>query len=718
MVLTRICLTSALALCAHPAVAEMNFNRIASFATVDNMAEGDDRARESSAEIIAASADGMTLIYSDSPLGVIGRIDISDARAPKPLGNIAVNGEPTAVSVVGANVLVAVNTSESYVKPSGKLVAFDLASGEMKTECDLGGQPDSTAAAPDGSFLAIAIENERDEDAGTGRVGQMPAGWVVKMPLVDGAPDCAAMLKIDVTGLAEIAPGDPEPEFVDVNAAGEIAVTLQENNHIVIIGTDGSVAGHFSAGSVDLTEIDATDEQGALVFTEEQKDRLREPDGLGWIDTSYFVTANEGDMDGGSRGFTVFRKDGTVVYESGVALEHAIAQIGHYPDRRSDAKGVEPEGVEVARFGDTTFAFILSERGSIAAVYDVDDPTTPVLKQLLPSGIAPEGIVAIPARNLLVTANEADLGADGAARAHVMIYEYQDAPAAYPQLTSAGADGLIGWGALSGLTAADGKLYAVNDSFFGYQPSIFEIDTTQFPARITRAIRITRAGLPAQKLDIEGITADGEGGFWLASEGRSDRLIPHAIYRVDSRGEVIDEIALPPELISEEHRFGFEGIAKLGSRLWIAVQREWGNDPAGMVKLVSYDTESGEWGAVHYPLDPVETGWIGLSEIALKGRYVYLIERDNQIGAAARTKQITRVAVSDLEPAPLGGPLPVVTKEVVYDLIPDLTAQGGYIVDKIEGLAFDAEGNAWVVSDNDGVDDNSGETLFWKIDSF
>ncbi|MDI3337867.1 esterase-like activity of phytase family protein [Defluviimonas aestuarii] len=716
MILTRLCLTSALALSAHAAAAEMNFNRIASFATVLNMADGEDLVRESSAEIIAASGDGMTLVYTDSPLGVIGRIDISDPRAPKPLGNVDMGGEPTAVSVVGSNALVAVNTSESYTAPSGKLAAVDLASGMIKGECDFGGQPDSTAAAPDGSFLAIAIENERDEDAGDGRVGQAPEGWLVKMPLVDGMPDCGAMQKIAMTGLAEIAPEDPEPEFVDVNAAGEIAVTLQENNHIVVVGADGTVSTHFSAGAVDLTGIDATDERGALIFTETQQGRLREPDGLGWIDADHFITANEGDMDGGSRGFTVFAKDGTVVYESGTSLEYEIVQIGHYPDKRSDAKGAEPEGMEVARFGDMTYAFILSERGSVAAVYDVSNPASPKLKQLLPSGIAPEGVVAIPARNLLVTANEADLIEDGGARAHVMIYEYQDAPAAYPQLTSAGSDGLIGWGALSGLTEADGKLYAVNDGFYGYQPTIFEVDPTQTPARITRAIPVTRAGQPAQKLDLEGIAADGDGGFWLASEGRTDRLVPHAIYHVNGEGEIEEEIAPPAELLAQEQRFGFEGIAKIGNRLWMAVQREWGDDPKGMVKLVSYDIESKEWGAVHYPLDTVETGWIGLSEIAIKGDSVYVIERDNQIGAATAIKKIARIPLSDLEPAPLGAELPVVNKEVVHDFIPVLTAQGGYVTDKIEGLTFDAAGDAWVVTDNDGVDDSSGETFFWKIE--
>ena len=63
----------------------------------------------------------------------------------------------------------------------------------------------------------------------------------------------------------------------------------------------------------------------------------------------------------------------------------------------------------------------------------------------------------------------------------------------------------------------------------------------------------------------------------------------------------------------------------------------------------------------------------------------------------------------------LGGTLPVVAKEPVHDFLPDLAVTHGYAVDKIEGFAIDAAGAGWVVTDNDGVDDSSGETLFWTI---
>ena len=697
-----------------PALAEMNFNRIASFPVASNF-DGEIPAT-TSAEIIDVSGDGMTLVYTDSPAGVIGVIDITDPANPAPKGVMQMDGEPTAVSIVGNTAFVAVNTSESFTAPSGMIKAIDLGAMTETARCDLGGQPDSTARAKDGSFIAVAIENERDEDAGDGRVPQMPAGDLVMIDVKDGTLDCASLRRAALTGLAGVAGDDPEPEFVDINGLGEVVVTLQENNHIAVVARDGTVLSHFSAGAVDLDGIDTKDERAALLFTDSLTGVLREPDGVQWIDDDHFAIANEGDMDGGSRGMTIFRKDGTLVWESGASLEHAIVEIGHYPDRRSDAKGAEPEGMEFGVFEGTPFVFVMAERASIVAVYDVTEPAAPVLRQLLPSGISPEGAVAIPGRGLFATANEYDGAEDGAARAHVMLYQYAEGPAAYPHLTSAGMAELTGWGALSGMVAdADGTIHAVTDSFYGYQPRIYSIDPSSTPVRIVASLDVTRNGMPAQKLDLEGITLDGEGNFWVASEGRTDQVIPHALYKVNRKGEIKQEIGLPAELMAVETRFGFEGITLVGDTLWMPVQREWGDDPKGSVKLVSYNIETEEWGAVRYPLEAAGSGWVGLSDMALHGDKVYIVERDNLHGGDAAIKRVYSVPLAEMVPAALGSDLPTVTKTLVRDLLPDLTSTGGYVLDKVEGLAITADGTAWISTDNDGVDDHSGETMFFSI---
>jgi hypothetical protein len=468
---------------------------------------------------------------------------------------------------------------------------------------------------------------------------------------------------------------------------------------------------------MDLDGIDI-EKDGALTFTNSQKGRLREPDAVKWLNDTQFVIANEGDYQGGSRGWSIFNKDGTLVYDSGASFEHAVVQIGHYPEKRSGKKGIEPESVETATFDGTPMAFIGAERASVVGVYDVSDATKPVLKQLLPSGIAPEGIVAIPSRKLLITANEADLVEDGGVRAHVMVYEYQDAPANYPQITSAGADELIGWGAISGMVADEkqpGKLFMVNDSFYSGQPTVFVVDATQKPARITQSIPVTRDGKPAEKLDMEGITLDGLGGMWIASEGNTDKQVPHALYQLNALGEIVKEVSLPEALLKNEKRFGFEGITRIGDTLWMAVQREWKDDPVNHVKLLAYNTKTEEWGAVHYPKAEPAKGWTGLSEIVAYGDNVYVVERDNQIGDAAVTKAIYKIALSEMKPAKLGTQLPIVKKTLVRDLIPDLKSFNGYVQDKVEGLAIDANGEMFISTDNDGVDDHSGETFFWSV---
>ena len=59
--------------------------------------------------------------------------------------------------------------------------------------------------------------------------------------------------------------------------------------------------------------------------------------------------------------------------------------------------------------------------------------------------------------------------------------------------------------------AEDGTIYALSDSFYGMQPTIFHIDVSETPAQIVDAIRIIRDGQPAQLMDMEGIA------LWMAT---------------------------------------------------------------------------------------------------------------------------------------------------------------------------------------------------------
>ena len=723
------------------------FNRTATFPICAQLGASCASDDETAAEIVAASEDGLTLIYSNSPKNEIGFVDITDVTAPQGLGTLAMGGEPTSVTVLGANALVAVNTSADFVNVAGKLVVVDIASRAAVAEIMLPGQPDSIARSKDGAYIAVVIENERDEDLGDGRPPQAPGG---SLAIVDtaGAPANWTTRTVDLAGIATLFPTDPEPEYVDINDDNVAVVTLQENNHIALVDLrTGTVTGHFSAGSVDLDKVDLTDapRPNRVSFTETQTARLREPDGVTWISNTRFVTANEGDLDGGSRGFTVFNTDGSVAHEAGMSLEYAIARIGHYNDKRSDAKGNEPENAEFGRFAGTDYLFVASERSSVIGVYDLSTPDAPVLKQLLPTALAPEGVLAIPARNLLIVASEADSRAD-LVRSSLGIYEYQSAPPAYPTIESVDrADGTpIPWGALSGLAAGDGDIvYSIEDSFFSGN-RIFLIDTTTTPAKLQQEIRITdpdgriaalAAALPdaadanafddtdlaamvnadgSVNIDPEGIAVASGGGFWIASEGNGTvgeaaRPVRTAnlIFKVGPTGVIEDIVSLPPAVNAQQVRFGFEGVAESNGKLVVAFQRAWAGDTEPRIGV--YDLATRTWAFMFYPLDAVESpnaGWVGLSDISALGDNRYLVvERDNQFGPDARIKRLYRI---DLSAATDGSTL---TKTLVRDLLPDLRAPGGNVYEKIEGLAVMADGDVLIVNDNDGVDDgaNSGE---------
>lgn len=300
---------------AHAQDARM-FNRIATIDAFRMLPSDRDKAKRSIAEIVAPSADGSTLIYVDGEQNGLGFVDIVDPVTPRPAGFLAMSGELTSVAARGPRAYAVSDTSPNKREPSGYAAVVDVASRREVMRCDLGGQPDSTIVSKDGRFLVVVIENERDERLNRGQIPQLPPGNLTIIPLSDAGLDCAALRRVDLTGLAAVAPEDPEPEFVDVNARGEVVVTLQENNHIVIVDlATARVTSHFSAGAVTLEKVDGT-RDGVIRPTQSLENLVREPDAVKWLDDDRFITANEGDYRNGSRGFTIFRRNGSVEWDS------------------------------------------------------------------------------------------------------------------------------------------------------------------------------------------------------------------------------------------------------------------------------------------------------------------------------------------------------------------------------------------------------------------
>ena len=149
---------------------------------------------------------------------------------------------------------------------------------------------------------------------------------------------------------------------------------------------------------------------------------------------------NDGDYDElyafGTRSFSIFRSDGTLVYDSGDDFEQTTASA--LPDdfnanndendsfeSRSDNKGPEPEGVTIGEINGRTYAFIGLERVGGIMVYDITDPNSPSFVQYINNrdfggdaeagtakDLGPEGLTFIPKSSsptdapLLVVTNE------------------------------------------------------------------------------------------------------------------------------------------------------------------------------------------------------------------------------------------------------------------------------------------------------------------------
>ena len=137
---------------------------------------------------------------------------------------------------------------------------------------------------------------------------------------------------------------------------------MQENNHIAIVDlATGKVIGQLLRRHRRSRRHRHQEGRRHRPYRQDRRTSPREPDGVQWIDDDRFVTANEGDWKGGSRGFTIFndRRHGRLRQRH--RLRDMAVRLGHYPEKRNK-KGNEPEGAEVATFGDDRLIFVGSER--------------------------------------------------------------------------------------------------------------------------------------------------------------------------------------------------------------------------------------------------------------------------------------------------------------------------------------------------------------------
>ncbi|MBP2454090.1 esterase-like activity of phytase family protein [Mycolicibacterium lutetiense] len=696
---------------------------------------------ETVAEISTVTPDGNTLIYTDAAAKRIGFVDITDPAKPVGKGTLSLaelghnDDQPTSVAAVKDHVLVVVDTTGGdFAHPSGRVDIVRTSDRTPVHSIDLGGQPDSIAISPDGTFAAIAMENQRDEEftppgKEEGDLPQPPTGFVQLIDLTS-APNSWTPRKVDFdvdaarkAGLD--TPEDLEPEYVSINARGQVAVTLQENNGIAVIdGRTGKVTKIFNAGTQSVDGID-TKEDISIDPTGSIKDTPREPDAIGWIGDDYFATANEGDWKGGTRGWTIFDANtGKVVWDAGNSLEQLAVRTGLHIEGRAESKGPEPEGLAITNIGGRPTALIASERSNFVAVYDVSEPAAPRFRQILPTTPGPEGVLPIPSRDLLAISSEAD-DADARVRASVNLYGYGESFATagkpdFPSIVSGDIDGApIGWGALGALSADPkdpNRLYTATDIAYG-PARILGIDVNRKPALIDTELPITEDGKPVT-LDTEGVSARPDGGFVLAVEGE-DGPGNQLVY-VAADGRIEKRVPLPKDIAAQLGSQGLEGVAfessSTGDAVWVALQRELKSAPLGVVRIGRYTLAGDKWQWFGYQLEPTDTkdDWIGVSEISVHNGELLVLERDKLNGPDARLKALYRVAIPEGETAATDKPT-VLPKTLARNLVPDLQATNGYVQEKVEGFAIAGNQNLYVVTDNDGLDDANGETVFLDL---
>ena len=100
---------------------------------------------------------------------------------------------------------------------------------------------------------------------------------------------------VNITGLSGLTnPDTPHPASISINEENKAVVSLPKNNAFVMIDVESaSVIGSVTQGSVDLTNVDLTD-NGIIDQSASKSGVLREADGVAWIGTEYFASANKG----------------------------------------------------------------------------------------------------------------------------------------------------------------------------------------------------------------------------------------------------------------------------------------------------------------------------------------------------------------------------------------------------------------------------------------
>ncbi|WP_424986112.1 choice-of-anchor I family protein [Microbulbifer sp. S227A] len=328
------------------------------------------------------NADGSTLLvagegeknedsdHDDNPLGTVAIIDVSDPAQP------------------GANIVdfSQFNGLEDAARNAGIRIQPGVSLAE-----DL--EPEYISVSPDGTTAFVSLQENNAIariDLATGDVvdlfglGTVDFSETAFDPLDDG--------NIDIRTFDNVV-GFRMPDAI---ASAEIG-----GKTYILTANEGDSRGSDEARVEDLVDDGLLDQ--ALLDDLLAKGLIdNDPDtdvGIERLEVSTLDgdTDGDGDIDVihsfSSRSFSIFDEDGNLVFDSGSQFEQIIAGIaperfndddGQDDEDRSDAKGPEPEAIEVGEVGGRMYAFIGLERDSGIMIYNIDDPANAQFVDYIP----------------------------------------------------------------------------------------------------------------------------------------------------------------------------------------------------------------------------------------------------------------------------------------------------------------------------------------------
>lgn len=192
-----------------------------------------------------------------------------------------------------------------------------------------------------------------------------------------------------------------------------------------------------------------------------------------------------------------------------------------------------------------------------------------------------------------------------------------------------------------------------------------------------------------QGLDIEGLTPDGEGGWWMA-----DEYAPSLVH-FNEDGKLLRRLTSSnelPRMYSERKvNRGFEGVSKVENKLYGILQsplpKEQPAKDGEFSRIVEVDLETMKTSAEYFYMFEKGNDKIG-DMVALNAKNFLVIEQNGKIGEHSQ-KYIYRITIGESD------------QLVKKTLIADLKKTPFNNVEKIEGLALIDNKRLALVYDND-----------------